>query len=66
MADEEKTISDELVVTKYKTAGDVVNSKWIRRGLRAGHPFAIIRLAIFLSHAAFAFTFSSCGTVVAT
>ena len=25
MADEEKTISDELVVTKYKTAGDIVN-----------------------------------------
>lgn len=25
---EEKTISDELVVTKYKTAGDIVNSKY--------------------------------------
>lgn len=28
---EEKTISDELVVTKYKTAGDIVNSKCVQR-----------------------------------
>lgn len=26
---EEKTISDEVVVTKYKTAGDIVNSKLV-------------------------------------
>lgn len=25
---EEKTIADELVVTKYKTAGDIVNSEY--------------------------------------
>lgn len=28
---EEKTIADELVVTKYKTAGDIVNSKCAKR-----------------------------------
>lgn len=30
MAEEvENTVSDELVVTKYKTAGDIVNSKYV-------------------------------------
>lgn len=34
--DVEKTISEDLVVTKYKLAGEIVNSKYINIFVNAG------------------------------
>ena len=44
MADEEKTIAEDLVVTKYKMAGEIVNRKSMQQARRSKRAMSSLQI----------------------